>query len=152
LGVNPGTLSRWHKRGCPLEPEAAARWREQHAGVRVKPGAAAGNDAPAKVESFSAWRVRREAALAQQAEIDLAERCGQLVRVDHVDEMVTWACAVAKDLLLGLPARVAPAVPGLSADEVRALLDDEVRYALDQLADGLFRARVAPTPKGKSNA
>jgi hypothetical protein len=43
-------------------------------------------------------------------------------------------------------------VPGLSADEVRALLDDEVRYALNQLADGLFRARVAPTPKGKSNA
>ena len=148
LGVNPGTAARWHKRGMPLEPEAAQRWREQHGRLRVKPGPAAAPMGPAPVESFSVARAKREAALAHLAELDLAERRGELVRGDEVERVVALACSNARDLLLGLPARAAPATPGLDAKAVQALLEAEVHYVLEQLAEGLFRASKPATTKG----
>lgn len=134
LAVNPGTVSRWLRRGMPRDLEGAQRWREEHAGVRVKPRAAAA-DEPTGDESFTRWRTRREKAQALQAELDLRERCGELM---NVEKAIAWAarrCTAAREIVLGMAARCAPVVAAESdARVVGDILTAEAHRVLTELS------------------
>lgn len=78
---------------------------------------------------------RREAAQAEIAEMDLAERKGELIPIDQARRDVLDKFTVVKTRLLGVPTRIAQRFPELGA-EVVPVIDELLREALEELADG----------------
>lgn len=78
---------------------------------------------------------RREAALAEMAELDLAERRGELIPVDQARADVFDKFTIVRTRLLGVPTRVAQRLPAIAADVV-PVIDELLREALEELADG----------------
>lgn len=92
-------------------------------------------DDPARprVPDYNESRARREAALADMAEIEVAERRGDLVPVDEARAEVLERYTLVRTRLLGVPSRVAQRLPHLAA-EVVPVLDELLREALEELA------------------
>lgn len=80
-----------------------------------------------------AHAARREAAQADLAEIDVAERRGELVPVADARADVIDKFTVVKTRILGVPTRVAQRMPHLAV-EVVPILDTLLREALEELA------------------
>jgi len=78
---------------------------------------------------------RREAALADIAELDVQVRKGELVAVDEARGDVIERFTVVKTKILGVPSRVKQRLPHVSAEDVR-VIDDFLREALEELAHG----------------
>ena len=91
------------------------------------------NESRARREAAAA---RREAALADVAELDAGERKGELVSVAEARADVIEMLSVARTKLLGVPARMAQRLPHL-AGEVVPVIDGLMREALEELADAL---------------
>jgi hypothetical protein len=85
------------------------------------------------VPDYNESRARRESALADMAEIEVAERRGELVPVDEARADVVSRFTVVRTRLLGVPSRVAQRLPHL-AGEVVPVLDELLREALEELA------------------
>lgn len=133
LNVNVGTAHRWHRKGMPLEIEAAKAWREAHAGVRVKPDATAQSEPDD--DSFSIWRTRRERATALQAEAILAHQGGTLISVLEIRAAFAKHVLAAKAVLLNMGPRLASALAAENdAATIEALITAEVVRALAELA------------------
>src|SRR5678815_1744439 len=92
------------------------------------------SDATTDVDYFKA-RARREAALADLAELDVAERRGELISVEQARADVLDRFTTVRTRILGVPSRVAQRLPGLAA-EVVPVVDELLREALSELADG----------------
>ena len=77
---------------------------------------------------------RRMKALADKAEMEVAEMRGQLVPADQIAEALHGAIIIMKTRLAGIPAKVAPiahAAPSVAAAE--KLIRDQVDEALAEL-------------------
>jgi hypothetical protein len=85
------------------------------------------------VPDYNESRARRESALADMAEIEVAERRGELVPVDEARADVVSRFTVVRTRLLGVPSRVAQRLPHLAV-EVVPILDELLREALEELA------------------
>jgi len=85
------------------------------------------------VPDYNESRARRESALADMAEIEVAERRGELVLAAQARADVVSRYIVVKTRLLGVPSRVAQRLPHL-AGEVVPILDELLREALEELA------------------
>jgi hypothetical protein len=85
------------------------------------------------VPDYNESRARRESALADMAEIEVAERRGDLVSVDEARADVVSRFTVVRTRLLGVPSRVAQRLPHL-AGEVVPIIDELLREALEELA------------------
>jgi hypothetical protein len=85
------------------------------------------------VPDYNESRARRESALADMAEIEVAERRGELVPVAEARADVVSRFTVVRTRLLGVPSRVAQRLPHL-AGEVVPVLDELLREALEELA------------------
>lgn len=84
--------------------------------------------------SLHAAKRRREFALAEMAEIELAEKLGDLVRVADVRKMGFEAARITRDSLLNIPNRIADELASLKTrDEVHELLTKELFEALSSL-------------------
>jgi hypothetical protein len=94
------------------------------------PGVPDYHESRARKEAAAA---RREAALADVAELDAAERKGELVPVVDARDEVIAAYTIARTRLLGVPSRLAQRLPHL-AGEVVPVLDDLLREALEELS------------------
>lgn len=88
------------------------------------------NESRARRESHAA---RREAAMADLAEIEVGERRGELVPVAEARADVMDRFAIVRTRLLGIPSRVAQRMPNVAA-EVVPVLDELLREALEELA------------------
>lgn len=80
-------------------------------------------------------KARREAALADLAEIDVAERRGELISVEQARADVLDRFAIVRTRILGVPSRVAQRLPKHAA-EIVPVLEELLREALTELADG----------------
>lgn len=80
-------------------------------------------------------RARHAAASATIAELELAEKKGQLVRVEDVEAKWADIVTLLRTKLLGLAARARVRDPSLTKKQV-AMLDVLVREALTEIADG----------------
>lgn len=80
-----------------------------------------------------AHAARREAALADLAEIDVAERNEELVPVDEARSYMIDKFTTVKTRLLGVPSRVASRLPEL-ASQVEPVVDALIREVLEELA------------------
>lgn len=85
------------------------------------------------VPDYNESRARREAALADMAELEVAERRGELVPVAEARADVIARFTLVRTRLLGVPARAAQRLPHL-AGEVVPVIDALVREALEELA------------------
>jgi len=79
-------------------------------------------------------RARREAALAERAELELAERRGKVIDVDQARADVIAAFSLVKTRLLAVPSRARQRDHSLTAPQLE-LIDELIREALEELAD-----------------
>lgn len=80
-----------------------------------------------------AHAARREAALADMAEIEVAEKREELVPVAEARAYMIDKFTVVKTRILGVPSRVAQRLPGVAADVV-PVIDSLLREVLEELA------------------
>ena len=71
---------------------------------------------------------------ANRAELEANLLAGSLIQIEAVADVVGEEYANARSRLLAIPSRAAPQVIGLSIVAVKALLDDMIFEALDELA------------------
>jgi len=97
-------------------------------------------DLPADIPPYKVSRARREAeaarregALADLAEIEVAEKREELVPVDEARAYIIDRFAIVKTKILGVPTRVAQRFPNIAA-EVEAVVDQYLREILEELA------------------
>jgi phage terminase Nu1 subunit (DNA packaging protein) len=84
----------------------------------------------------AAASARREAAQAELAELELAERRGAVVPADEARDGVIAAYSMVKTRILGVPVAVGQRLPDL-AGRVVPVVDELLRAALEELsADG----------------
>ena len=106
---------------------AAAR-AERDVGKHVRP------DAPEEGAGFDAdpkyWtnKARREGALAELAELDLAKKRGELVERARVEAAANGAGRMLRDAMLGLPTQLAPELASLTdAFQIEIRMRDAIR-------------------------
>lgn len=130
---------------------------DRHAEARVQRdvGQHIKHDAPeAREESASSdqtfWKAKakRETALAELAELELAKELGHLVEADAVHRALAEASRMLRDMILAVPSRVAgQVISSANAGEAERTIRAELRSALDQFArlsaDGLARVGAA---------
>lgn len=80
-------------------------------------------------------RARREAAEAALAEIELAEKRGELVLARDVESKLVNVFAHCKTKLLAVPGRIRQSDPGMSDVQID-LIDSTIRETLDELVVG----------------
>lgn len=103
-------------------------------GAGRKPKAAL-PDHPTIEADYNAAKARREQALAELAEIELAVKKGELVPADQIQEAWTSIAYNIRTILLGLPSRIAGGVAGAATtQEISAAAMNVVREALYEIA------------------
>ncbi len=85
------------------------------------------------VNELAAARTRREASRAELAEIQLAEKRGELVRVRDVEARLADVFLRCRTQLMGIPSRLREQDPTLSPRQVQ-LVDSLIRETLKELA------------------
>lgn len=147
LRLPGGTLSgvqKAIKRGLPrlpsgrIDPDTADQAWERcvspDAQVRRRTAVSVEADNRSSAD-YWASRARREAALAEQAELDLQERRGTLLLASEVTEAVTRMIVEAKTKLLALPMEIAPVVAEESEEGIcRTMIETAIRRALTELS------------------
>lgn len=93
------------------------------------------DELPANVPSLKESRARREAAEAALAEIELAEKRGELVLAKDVESKLVNVFAHCKTKLLAVAARARQSDPALTDPQVE-LFESLIRDALEDLAGG----------------
>lgn len=115
----------WRVANTRARAEAGRRTPQ---GPKDQPTSAPGGD-------YQSARARRERAEAEKAELDLAERKGELKRVEQVRAPIAAALLSLREGLLQLPKRLAPQ---LVAEQDQSLierkLDTEIRAQLAKAA------------------
>ena len=88
-------------------------------------------------DDIRAARLRRELAMAELKELELAERKGELVAADEAEKQMGSMILNAKSKLLALPGKLAPQLAGLhNAGIVESLIRAEIYAVLNELASG----------------
>ncbi len=94
-----------------------------------------GSDGPG-VPSYSQSRAVKEAYQARIARLQYEEMTGQLVKVSEVKVEAFKRARMARDQILSVPDRLAAVLAAEDdSDTVRDLLDEELRKALEVLAN-----------------
>lgn len=99
---------------------------------------------PDSLESYSEAQARKERALADKHELDVAKESAKLIEVAAVRE--TWSGIASRltSMLLGIPNTLAPRLAQLSdPHKIRTLLDQEIRHALTSLPSQIEEYRQA---------
>jgi hypothetical protein len=133
LGVSLVTVFDWAKKGMPKLSRGKFDVRACTAWLLARKEA----EHQAKLNNLSLDEAERRFrnAKAELAEMELAERRGELVEADAVREMWDKHISAAKTQLLSIPARVAVTLLACkSAEEVHAALETNIRDCLDELA------------------
>jgi phage terminase Nu1 subunit (DNA packaging protein) len=87
--------------------------------------------APDEIKGIDEAKLRKTAAEAEMAELDLARQRGLLVDAASVQKAWGSILAEARKNLLSVPAKVAPLLPGLDAVECEQIIRDQIDQALD---------------------
>ena len=150
LKVDEQTVRRWKRAGAPFEtetdgarrlycdPTALQAWLDQRGKIPGKMGRPSDLDgAPtAAKDALAAAKLRKEIALATKAELDVAERKGELQPRAEVEQQAIARILAVKAALLGLAARVTPRAVGQDGATIHAIVEEEARRILDGFAEG----------------
>lgn len=141
MGVSAETIRNWVSSGCPTRsgsggvraylPSEVIAWRED----RIKRAAL---DSVGLTDIDEAKR-RKMAAEASMAEIDLATKRGEVAEIAVVAEEVGSALASCRARLIGVGSAVAPRLStAANAAEMRAIIDEAIYAALEEISDGVL--------------
>jgi hypothetical protein len=115
-----------------LSPSAAEQGAEplQQPDVTPRPATLdAVND-----DTLSYWSKRKERALAERHELELARRRGEVVDIDETRRQLETCFGIIRERLLTIPGKLADALAGRTRDEVFAILADEIDATLTELS------------------
>lgn len=134
VAIRDGRLSKSLTRDRKRIASAAAADREWEATTQADRVPLSGPTAPAEPPpSLMESRARREAAEAELAEIELAEKRRELVPAKDVESRLVNVFAQCKTKLLGVPSRARQRDPALTGEQV-SLIEALIREALEELA------------------
>lgn len=142
-GVSLPSIDQWTARGCPYleSPREGAKgwlfdtsvviaWRERMAAQAVQSDTR-------RIDLNEANR-RKTAAQAALAELELAEKRGEVVRVDDAARIAGEGYTRVRARLLAMPGRLAPLLAiADTAEECKDLVEGAVTEALAELAVGM---------------
>lgn len=133
LGVDPALVTRYKRRGMPVDSIAAAQaWKAENVRARVggRPGKGDAAAAPHAVPGYGDHRARREAAEADMAELEAKRKAAQLMPVEPAERAVFDAFRELRDATFAAIRSAAPQVLGLTeVREVQHHLEDALRGA-----------------------
>lgn len=111
-----------------------------------------GDDKPGGDDYWNS-RSRREAAEAELAEIELAERNGQVIQVKAVESAWSQALSATREHLLQVRARLAPMLAQETDPfKIEQLLDAEHSQALQHMAAASLQPSVGAASAGSAGA
>lgn len=85
---------------------------------------------------YNRAKAQKEVVKAQEAELDLRKRLGELIEVAEAEKVWSGMISAARSALLLFGAKVAPKVAALNdARECEAVIDKEIRAALSVLSE-----------------
>lgn len=131
--IDPDTADRqWEDNTSPtMRREPTAR------STAPRPAPIVGGPPSIPIPPLSQSRAIREAYLAKLARLDYEERVGTLVAKEKVRAAALRRGQIVRDRLLAVPDRVAPEIAAMDDPrDIRTLLEEEFRHALQELADG----------------
>lgn len=133
----------------PAQPDAEKTAQAPLAGAGEGVGTGEGSNAPPASASGTGERrsdaqARKEAALADLAEMDVKQKRGNLIPKDDVDAALRAFATSVRARLDVLPDQLAPLLAPVSdLDEIHALLAEHARSILAAVADDMGRAAMA---------
>jgi phage terminase Nu1 subunit (DNA packaging protein) len=142
LDVDISTIKRWISNGlpcdragrgkpCRLDATEVAAWMREK-GLTGK----LGRPKTETAKELEAARIRKENALADRYELDVAVRRGELLERVDVERMNVQKVAALRNALLSLPASLSPSLEGCSGAEIQDELERAVLGLLEQFARG----------------
>jgi phage terminase Nu1 subunit (DNA packaging protein) len=146
IGLSPAMIVKLKGRGMPIHSvEAALAWREENQRQYMKPDGAIKVPPPAppaddndddddEVPDFRISRARREAALADQEEMQAAKMRGDLIATEDVARQWAAEASRQREAWLQFADRLAPLLEMRGLAFIRQTLDAEVRQILNGLA------------------
>lgn len=143
--IRPGSL----RRGGKIDPRAADRdLAENTDATKVRDRSKGGSrGAKASEQTLNQAKTRREIALADLAELDLAQARGNSVLRSEVKTAADECARLVKERVLAVPERVMDGLERLGVRDVvsaHQLLTGELRQALESLAADLESGAPAP--------
>lgn len=140
LGVSVSIVSQKRNRGKTDDEirKEAVVWKEKQARIAGKDTA----ELEGGLESFHMAQARKERALADKHQIDVAVKLGELVSVAEVNAFVSQNIVAARDILSKISPELADRLaPETNPVTIRMLIDTEVHRALTRLS--LFVPKVS---------
>lgn len=143
IGRSHETVRRAVKRGVlsvlddgTLDPEVAEReWREGTHPGRGKGGSVTLHPRDGTRDNYARARAARETYAAKIAQTEYQRLVGELVPAARVRAEAFAASRRSRDLLMSLPARMAPVVAGYNDPrDCYRVLDEEVRRVCEELS------------------
>ena len=137
-GVSLPTVDTWVRAGCPCEREggkgSAYSFNSKEVIDWRLAQAREGKRKDGNLGTLDEAKLRREVANAELTEIDLAEKRGEVVPVEHVAKQVGKLLANVRARMLAIPTKVAPLTQTAgSIEEARAAIEDHIRDGLSEL-------------------
>lgn len=144
LGVSDTVIRDYIAKGCPANPAAPGRSRQNEQRLNLEEVAAwmketgrtgvqgvhIGNDSP----DLQTAKLRKENAMATKYELAIARERKELVGLEPVKLWLVRNMGAARNKLLGLPAKLAPLLEGRDAAERQVIIEQEIRNILDDIA------------------
>lgn len=137
--INRNTLQVWVRKGCPVtkskiggnrfDETEVASWMKAN-GLTGKAGRPVGPMS----EQLMAAKLRKENAMADKHEIEVARIKGLLVEKSQNEADNVKKFTVIRNKLLGLPASVAPTITGMNAPDIERELETRIREVLTELS------------------
>ena len=138
FGVTYVTMRNWLKQSDappPLDPNTKPLVYDSAALVqfRIRKSSSSHRKGGDLVTADEAHR-RKETALAELRELELAEKRGEVIPLDDIEDALAARESNMRARLLAIPTTVAMLLEGMTADERRKVIADAVAEALEELA------------------
>jgi phage terminase Nu1 subunit (DNA packaging protein) len=138
LGVNPETIRRYIREGCPHSrkgnkfyvyvPEVQ-QWMKENGRTGEQ-----GNKAEDASPDLEAVRIRKELALARKYEIAVAREMKQLMPREEVYHLCSVAASSFRNAISGLSSKLAVMLEGRTTAERQDIIEAEHKHYLDELS------------------
>ncbi|MEM9302509.1 MAG: terminase small subunit [Pseudomonadota bacterium] len=141
FGVQLNTIKAWVNKGAPVIQRGGkgTPWKLDTVEVYEWREAAIREDALGSIDftDYEEARRRKIAAEAAMAELELMKARGELLVIEEVIADQAARDANMRARVLGIGAKIAPLIEGMSVNERRTEIDRACREALAELASGV---------------
>lgn len=136
LGVEPHQIDKWCELGAPYEVGDKKRNNRFDCGELFQWRIAYERETlDGDKVTLSEAKRRKELALAQKAELDVAVQRGQLVKIEDLMLEFSDALTKVRASLISMPARLAGDLSHRSDTEVSKLLESDITTTLEHLSN-----------------